>query len=407
MRVRTARPSFDQARAIVADASPIQPAERMSLLDSLGLILSEDVRALEDYPRFDASAMDGFAFRAACCSGASDRRPVELALLDEIRAGGTPKPLQPGFARPISTGAPMCAGADTVLVAENAQVLAAATGTVLRVTAPVPLGRNVRSRGEDARAGETVLRAGTRICASAVGALTCYGITTVTVRRPPVLGLLTTGDELAPAGSPLSEAQIHDSNGPMLEALCRQAGLPVSRIAASGDNDALIHERLDTLILKRGLRIIASTGGASVGSHDRIAAVLAARGARIHFHGVNMRPGKPVIFATLPGGELFFGLPGNPVAAFLGFRFLVMSAVRRMLGASAETGELVETDQMGRDGTTVLLKAKQNFDENGHRRLTVLSGQQSHMLRPLLIADSWLAIEQRQATLFPLESDIE
>lgn len=357
----------------------------MPLAEALGHVTAADVVSARDYPPFDASAMDGFAFAAGDTAGATPAAPAGLPITCESRAGRAPPMLGEGSACTISTGAMMPIGCDTVVPTERAVLLERAGHRVLTFEAPEIPGRNVRLRGEDARAGELVLPAGRMIAAQAIGALACYGLSDLSVLAQPRIAILPTGDELAgdaPSG-------VVDSNGPMIAAAARALGLPVTRHAPVGDAARTIEAAFRAILGTGSTDLLVSTGGVSAGDHDHVAAALRAMGATIHFHGIRMRPGKPVLFATFEDGTPFFGLPGNPVAALVGFRFLVTAAIRAMIGRPIEQGEPMTLDVAGRPGTTVFIKARRSG-----AAIEVLPGQQSHRMRPLLDANCWLAVDE-------------
>lgn len=380
-----AKPGFDEARAIVAAAAPPPVEMLVPLADALDRWTAADLFSARDCPGFNASAMDGFAFAAGATAGATAEMPAALAIAGEYRAGHSSTAAIPGAAYPISTGARMPIGCDTVITTERARVIEKSGQRFLVFHMPETIGRNVRCQGEDAQAGALVLPPGQRITAEAIGALASYGVSDAPVFRSPRISIIPTGDELGGASAP---STIPDANGPMIRASAASLGLPVQCHAPVDDDPAQIERAFRAVLASGSTDILISTGGVSGGDHDHIAAVLRAMGARIHFHGVRMRPGKPVLFASFADGTLFFGLPGNPVAALLGFRFFVLAAVRAMLGRPPETGEPVSVDVPGRAGTTLFLRARR--DQSG---IEVLPEQQSHRMRSLLAANCWLSVD--------------
>lgn len=331
---------------------------------------------------------------------------MHLPIAGTSLAGHLPTPGLVDGAFEITTGGSIPSGCDAVLVAERARL--SADRRELIIDRPVPPGANIRCQGEDVIAGETILSAGTKIDAAALGALACYGVTTVDVRRQPHIAVLTTGDELATLGNgDLGSVGVIDSNGPMVAAQACEAGAQVW-LAPAVDKASAIATAIDRTIAERRPDIIVSTGGVSVGQRDRVPEALARLGATVWFHGVSMRPGKPVLFATLPDGTLFFGLPGNPVAAFLGFRFFVTTALRVMLGLPTEVGCPVAVRTERRPGVTLVLKANSEIVD-GQITAEPTAGQQSHVMRPLLGANAWLIVRDNgpHAVLFPMTSSFE
>lgn len=378
-----ARPGFDEAIAIVSREAPEPSPASVPLAEALGRVTAAEARAADDYPRFDVSAMDGFAFASSRCEGASPSAPVVLRIGGDGRAGRMPPAAGATEAYRISTGAPIPAGCDTVVARE----LARRDGDALMLTSPAAPGRNIRRRGEDATRGDRVLGPGHVLSPEVIGALGCYGIGEVVVARPPTLAILSTGDELlADPGS-----AVFDANGAMIAAMAQALGLAAVRYPAIADDPAQLANSL-ARVMSSDVDIVVSTGGVSAGDHDHLPAVVRAAGATVHFHGVSMRPGKPVLFATLPNGALYFGLPGNPVAAALGFRFLVAAAIRKTLGLGIERGTIVSTEAVARPGATLLLKAR--FEGHDDQcRITILPDQRSHTMRPLIDANCWVAVD--------------
>jgi molybdopterin molybdotransferase len=220
------------------------------------------------------------------------------------------------------------------------------------------------------------------------------------VRPRPTVAIITSGDEVRPLDQ-AGPGDVIDTNGPMIAALLTQAGCRVIRCPAVGD-DAGQLERTLADVLAGPVDMLITTGGVSAGDRDLIPGVIAALGAQIHFHGVAMRPGKPVLFATLPDGRPIFALPGNPVAALVGARFFVMRALRIMAGCAVEAP--ISRGADSEDGVTRILKVR----ATGNHGVDILPGQQSHMLRPLLDADAWLVRGGGQpSALYPLDDRLD
>lgn len=377
------RIDFPAALACIETVTPGLPVESVAIDEALGRIIGADVVARADYPRFDCSAMDGFALVAADAVDASTDRPVRLDLVGESRAGAAAVPTSAPGACAISTGAPIAPPFDAVVAKER--VVRQPSAIVL--SEPVGLGRNIRRRGEDARQGDIVATCGQLVTPEVIGALCCFGVPEIEAIRLPRVVVLTTGDELRRASG--SDYFVHDSNGPMIAAMMRQAGLTPQIVSPAPDDPGALVTSIEQA-LAAAPDLIISTGGISVGDHDQVPAALRALGATIHFRGVAMRPGKPVLFATLPNGCLYFGLPGNPVAAAVGARFFVIAAIRAMLGLGRERGSVVAIDVPGGADTvgTRILKAR--WRPGPPPAVTLAADQRSHTMRPLLDCNSWV-----------------
>lgn len=361
-----------------------------------GQLLAHPARAAAQTPRFDCSAMDGFALFSPETTNATEQRPAQFELAADIPASSGSVKLRPGTAAPISTGAPLPAGANAVAAMERCHV---SQGRLL-ISEPVPAWRNVRRQGEDMESGALVANAGSQLSPALIGALLAYGVTHVEARTLPRVQILPTGSEFTtPIPSGLG-ARL-DCNGPMIGAMCRSLGLDVCLFGPVPDNTRILQGTLRALQESPSADLILCTGGVSVGPHDLVRDALEKIGAKIVFHGIAMRPGKPILFAFLPDGRPFFGLPGNPVAALVGFRFFVIAAIRRHLGLDRELGRAVQVAQAGREGVTQFLRARMN----DHGEIILAEDQHSHVMRSLLDSNCWVRLDASDrtstASLFP------
>jgi molybdopterin molybdotransferase len=317
--------SVEEALARVLGAIPVLGAESVELPAAHGRVLAESVVSGRDIPPWDNSSMDGYALRAADTAGASAERPVRLRLAGEAAAGAvTERPVGPGEAYRILTGAPMPPGADTVVPQEE---IRREDGAVL-VSRPSPPANYVRPRAEDIRTGETVLEPGALLGPAALGVLAALGRALVRVHQRPRVAILSTGDELVDLATPPGPGQIPNSNTYTLAAQVREAGgIPVNLgIARDSREDLEAHFRAGL-----GSDMLVSTAGVSVGDRDFVREVMEKLGAELDFWKVNMRPGKPLTFGRV-AGRPFFGLPGNPVSSMVTFELFVRPALRRLAG---------------------------------------------------------------------------
>ena len=340
--------AFEEAEArLYAAALPIEETERVDLAEARGRVLAERVAADRDHPPADRSAMDGFAVRSADLEAG----PATLRVVAELRAGRPVGDVRvgPGEAVRIMTGAILPPGADAVVMVERSRE-ARAAGTVAFDDRPPP-GQHVRRRGEELTAGSPVLEPGVAIRAAETAALASVGRARVRVVRRPAVAVLATGDELLPVGGPPpAEHQIRNSNAPALLAQLAELGLAGEDLGVAADDERELGARL-----ARGLEAdcLLVTGGVSAGEYDRVARALEAAGVRTLFHGVAVKPGKPVL-AGRRGRCLVVGLPGNPVSTFTMFAVLVAPALRRMAGLAAwrrvELRAALATDLASRPG---------------------------------------------------------
>jgi molybdopterin molybdotransferase len=300
-------------------------SQNVRLGEALGRRLAVDAVADGQFQPFDNSAMDGFAVRAEEVAGAGLGSPVSLTIVDESRAGHpATHAVKPGEAIAISTGAVLPAGADAAVRVEDTEV----EGERVLIRAAVAPGENVRRAGEDIAAGETVLSAGTELGPAELGALATIGLDPVPLHRRPRVAVVTSGDELVPAGMPLRPGQIHDSNSQTVPALVRLAGAELVTTRHAPDNPQGTRAAL-LRALEADVTIIC--GGVSVGEHDHVKAALADLDAEQVFWRVALKPGGPTWFGTR-NETLVFGLPGNPVSVMATFLLFVRPALLAMSG---------------------------------------------------------------------------
>lgn len=298
------------------------PPESVALQDAVNRVLAENAVAKDPYPRFDNSAVDGYAIGFPE-DGVTHAR---LRVMGCTRAGDPPMtaPIERGTAVRIFTGAPVPPGTWAVLMQED--VVPDGEGHIVSI-ADASESQHIRRAGTDIAPGSTVAEEGSRTNAGHVALLATLGITKPTVRQQVPLAIITTGDELVPASGNPAPGQIRDSNGPMLYALAHRLGCDISPPTHVRDNQGDLEREVRSAQVR--CRIVVITGGASVGEHD-FASSIAARLGNVHFHGVAIRPGKPILFASL-GETALFALPGNPAATFVGFHLFVRECVAGLL----------------------------------------------------------------------------
>lgn len=332
--MNNALPGYPEAAEVVATyaarmGSLRAPAERVELGLAEGRILARPLVADRDQPPFSRSTRDGFACRAA---EASAHKP--LALVGATRAGAIPSgPLKAGTAWEIMTGAPVPSGADAVLMLEHVE----GGGGTVRLLPPrtVKPGENIVAQGAHGHQGDELLAAGTLIRAGQIALAAACGYAAVEVFARPRVAILSTGDELVPVDASPASGQIRNSNAPMLAAMVTEAGGAPWVLPAAADNAA----SLDAALAQAATAdLLLVSGGVSAGKFDLVEPALARLGARFHFTGVRMQPGKPTVFGELPRAKgspalPFFGLPGNPVSSAVTF-LLFAAPVLATLGGS-------------------------------------------------------------------------
>ncbi|HVT61414.1 MAG TPA: gephyrin-like molybdotransferase Glp [Thermoanaerobaculia bacterium] len=311
--------SPDEAwRRIDARLAPL-PEERLARRAALGRVLARPLAAASDVPAADVSAMDGYAVGGAVEPG--ERRPVAAT----IAAGDPPGIVLPaGAAARIMTGAPLPAGADRVVPVE------ATDGGRREVAfrAAAAAGEHIRRRGEVLRAGQPLLAAGTPLTPGVLSLLAGHGYAELPVHRAPSVAVLATGDEVVPPETDPAPGQLRDSHTDFLLAEGAGLGLAFASLGIAPDHPGALAERVRAGLLAD---VLLLCGGVSMGEFDLVEGVLAEAGCELHFDAVAIQPGKPLVFATHPGG-LIFGLPGNPASVMVGFWLFVRPALRRLLG---------------------------------------------------------------------------
>lgn len=387
--------------SVLRQISPVEPVT-LPVSRAFGMVTTGDVRSRADLPRFDNSSMDGYAVVRADLEGASSENPVLLPVAGDIAAGDAePHVLVPGQVWRIMTGAPMPAGADAVVRVEDTD--GHPHEPQFRVHPDE--GSNIRRAGEDMHVGDLVVSAGSQIGAGQIAALISAGVTEVEVVGAVRVVVLSTGDELVPAGQPVGPGQIVDSNGPMLEALVRDAGAYVVHVGHLPDDEGVTKKEIHRHLSHADL--IVTTGGVSKGEFDIVKKVLAGAGS-MEFGEVAMQPGKPQGFGLLGSNKVpVFTLPGNPVSTLVSFEVFVRPAIQRLAGrAEGSRGAhgLAGQGWPTSEGRTTYTRVHVHRDPTGAYAVTPAGGPGSHLVHPLATADA-LAISP--ADMAEVESGAE
>ena len=312
----------DALARILGEVRPVGDAETLAVRSALGRVLHADVVSSINVPAHTNSAMDGYAVRAADLSGGGETR---LAVIG-VAAAGRPFTGEAGKGQcvRIMTGAPLPEGTDTVVMQE----LVTRDGDVAIFSGMRRQGEHVRDAGEDIRAGEVAVSAGTLLMPAEIGILASLGISEVSVHRRPRVAFFSTGDELRSVGEPLGEGQIYDSNRYTLYGMLTRLGVEVIDMGVVRDDRDAVERAFEEA--SRRADAIVTTGGVSVGDADYVTQMLERTGS-VGFWKVAMKPGRPLAFGRI-GDALFFGLPGNPISTMATFYQLVQPALQAMAG---------------------------------------------------------------------------
>ena len=381
------RASIHEARDHVLARCQQLPVVTASIADAMGCVLADAVVAPENVPPFANSAVDGYAVRSVDL----DAAPVELPVVAEIAAGAAAdRPLGPGEAIRIMTGAPVPAGADAVMMVENTERLD--SGARVRITASVKVGQAVRPAGDDIAAGTTVYEAGAVVRPAVAGVLASVNARAVAVVPRARVAVLSTGDELIDDGSPLGPGQIRESNKTMLLGLVAEAGATAVDFGVIRDDEAA---------LERALRraaddadAIISSGGVSMGDYDVVRSVLS-RIADMTWMEIAIKPAKPFAFGLLTNSSgraiPVFGLPGNPVSSLVSFELLARPALRKLMGHPdlLRPAVLAVADARLRrtpDGKIHYQRVIGSFGTDGRYHVTAGGAQGSHQLAASAVA---------------------
>ena len=411
---------YRTALSLVLDAGAPPAATTVVLAEAVGRVTARALVSTETSPNADLAAMDGYAVRAGDLRGATTAAPCRLAVIGAVAAGEQPPPgaTAAGVLR-IATGALLPDGYDTVLPFEEVTE----TSGAIEVSAPVAAGANVRRRGEDHLPGDVLLDAGRRIGPPHVLLLANVGCAQVAVVRRPRVAVLATGSELVEdLSAALRPGQVRNSNARYVVAALHAAGCQPVLLPAAGDDPDVIAERVrdafdaDKSVADKSVAdVVITIGGVSRGAADFVPAALPALNAELLFHGVAIRPGKPVLCARLPERRaVLFGLPGNPLAVLATFRALVAPCLRALQGQPPADPVMARLGvaATGRPGLTRFVlgyrtaPAHAHADAHGTDRVAPMPRQKSSEVAALRNADRWLVIPPVVGKL-PVGAEVE
>jgi len=392
---------YSQALQVIQDAALAAKlaSEVVPLEAAVGRTAAKSLSAPLDIQPFDNSAMDGFAVRLADLANACAERPVTLRKAGVLGAGQPAEAslVETGTCWHIMTGALLPQGAEAVIPIENVVV----EGDMVTFHTAAAAGQNIRRRGEDFTKGAAVLSAGDKIMPAHIMPLATLGVGEVEVFKQPRVLFIPTGTEIiADLSSALAPGQIYDSNRFYAISFLRACGAEV--VVADVVRDDVAHF-LQTLAeaQKKNYDLIISSGAVSAGSFDFVAEGLKKHGAKVLYHKISLKPGKPNLLAVLPGGGLYFGLPGNPVATAVGLRFFVKEALRVLNRQKPEQPVYahVMNSFKSKKGMHMVLKGLLEYWEDGSVTVDILDGQESFKVSPFLKMNCWIYVNESAEAL--------
>ena len=387
--------TYKEAINILSNALQPLPDFKIASEQAHG-VLARDVISTEEVPNFSNSAMDGFAVRSVETNGANEDNPVRLEVRGCILAGElAPAIDQKESCCEIMTGSVMPTGFDAVIPVEQVEITDEGGRAFIVINQSVQTGRNVRFSGEDFKPGQVVAKKGQLLNPHILMAINANKIESVSVYRPPNIGILTTGSELETVNQKENSPTIPNTNGPFLQSSIRRMGIPCNGMVSVGDSSQMILEKIqDFMDLESDIIIIS--GGVSAGKADFVPGALRTLGAEILFHKVWIRPGKPILMAKLSTGQFVFGLPGNPVSVAVGFRFFVNQAIRILQDQALEEpiSAINKNEFKKPEKFCFFAKAQTGYTQSGNLEAEILSGQESFKLSPFYQANSWMILPE-------------
>jgi len=390
---------MEEAFGLIADAlaGRYTAVESLPLTAAVNRYVAEPVIARLSIPPHTNSARDGFALSAGQAAAAKRGERIPVAM--EVRAGDSPDCVpaddQDGCVQ-IMTGAPVPSWASFIVMVEDVEQ----TDAGIRVHRLSPEWTWVRRAGTDISAGEIILAPGRRVLPEHIQALASSGVTEVCVHRLPRVAVCSTGEELVQldAGEP-GPGQIYDSNRPFMAAILTNFGCELVVNTHVGDTlEAMVGYIEDAMAANADL--VVSSGAVSMGNYDFVKPALEAVGAEVIFHKVTQKPGKPLLFARLPNGALYFGLPGNPVSTVVNCRFYVHYALTALQQRPQESPLKLRLahDLEKQDGLALFLKAVVRRGKGG-ALVEALDGQESFETAPLLKMNGWIVLSEHVGSM--------
>jgi len=400
----------DHRDRILAAIDPL-PAFDQPLMEAFGLAAAEEVHASVALPGFDNSAMDGYAVAYEDVASATEQSPVHLPVVGEIGAGqATLLALSPGTAAKIMTGAPVPAGADSVVPYEWTD---RGVANVVISCAPEK-GQHVRPKGEDITVGDLLVEAGTVLGARQIGLLAAVGRPSVRSRPRPRVVVMSTGSELREPGSTLGHDSLYDGNSFLMAAAARQAGAIAYRVGIVPDEPRAFLGALNDQLVRADL--VVTTGGVSMGDFDVVKEALSPLGS-VWFGGVAMQPGKPQGFGTVGEDSIpIVTLPGNPVSAYVSFEQFVLPAIRRLMGRTPyvrpSADAMITHGLRSPDGRRQFARGTLSVVD-GRLAVTPVGGQGSHLIGDLAESDALIVVPEsvtsvaagETVTVLPLDEE--
>ena len=389
--------SYQEALDIIRQHVSLLPIKEYCLDQSLGHTVAKDIISHECVPSADNSAMDGYAVRYCDIQNASIENPISLTIAGSSMAGDAYLESDlPCSAWSVMTGALVPPYYDAVIRLED---VVAKEQTII-ITSPVSQGNNIRPRGSDIATGTTLLPQGSSITLERLMPLHAAGIKKAYLYTKPSCALITTGKEII--SSQEDEAmpwQVRNSNLPYLLAQLNREHIPYQKPLALHDEPQLFIKHMQLLLTsKKSPNVIVSTGAVSRGKTDFIAACLEELGATILFHGVKIRPGKPILLAQLPNGALYFGLPGNPIATAAGWQFFIRPALKMMQGVDLDQPltAILSTDFAKKTGFRFFYRGTMQANSSGALEVARVVGQESYKTSSMLKANCWIVAPESQ-----------